>query len=139
MADPKHGAITDEAALMVVQANPGLNDHQIGKKLVEMGVVEAPNIIYKRYKKNDYLAKDIAEIRAHSREANSREAVPLAHKITVSALKSRKLSPKEKVPFIQIANKIEYGEDRGPTAGIGKVQIGQLQIYQQVIQDNLDK
>ena len=139
MADAARGLITDEAMSMVAQTNPELSNHQIGCKLKDMGVIAHPNSVYKRLKKSDYLRAEITQIRANHREKASRELTPLALDIHKKALKSKELTIKEKREWVSMAEKLELGEDRLPGMTVDKIQIAQLQVYQTLVSDNMDK
>ena len=93
----------------------------------------------KRLKKSDYLRAEITQIRANHREKASRELTPLALDIHKKALKSKELTIKEKREWVSMAEKLEFGEDRLPGMTVDKIQIAQLQVYQTLVSDNMDK
>ena len=141
MADPNHGAITDEAMLMVATQNPSLSNMQIANKVAKLGVVSHPQSAFRRFSKSDYVRRDINEVRAHLREANSRDAAPLVHKMRLKALKSKDKEEikeiKSKIKFMDQVDKIEHGEDRSPTVSVNQVNVAQLQVYQTLVADGL--
>ena len=127
----------DKAALMLTRENPEMTNHEIGKQVAGLGIIKHPSSIYKRLKRSDYLARDIAEIRQHHRETLSRELVPLAIKNTKKALKSDDIADSIKLGYTKMVMDKEFGEDRGPTVNMDKVQIAQLQVYQTLVHQNL--
>ena len=102
-----------------------------------MGVISNPSSIYKRLKKSDYLKADIAQIRLNHRQALSRELVPLAIKNTKKALKDKDMAASVKLGYTKLVMDKEFGEDRGPSVQVDKIQIAQLQVYQTLVSDNL--
>lgn len=127
----------DQGIIMAVKDNPELSNYQIGKKLHELGVVGHPLSVYHRLTKNDLMKKELAEIRRAHREQLSRELVPLAIKQTKAALKSKELNDKDKFSYTKLVLDKEFGEDHHHNIAVDKVQIGQLAIYQGLIQQNL--
>ena len=128
----------DRAAVLVATQDPELNDYEIGKRIVDLGVCKHPSSVYKRLNRSDYLCGDIAEIRQNHRQTLTRELVPLAIQNTKKALKSDEIADSVKLGYTKMVMDKEFGEDRGPSVNVDKVEIQKLQVYQTLVSSNLD-
>jgi hypothetical protein len=93
----------DKLILMKTKEDPEKSLNQIGKELVELGVYQHPNSVYKRLSKNGILRREIAEIEKYWREHLHRELYPLAAKRWKRALKSKDLDDKEAFSYVKLA------------------------------------
>lgn len=107
---PKYSK-TDKAIRMLAKEYPNANNHQLGKKLQELGTVKSARTVYKRLKKNDYLRTDIEEIRKNSRELLSREILPEALRVHKRVLKNKDIPDLKKKDWVAMAEKAEWKLD----------------------------
>jgi len=129
----------DKGIRVLATQHPEWSLHRIGLELKGMGVIKDERSVYKRTKKNPYVTAELAEIRRKNFETMSREIVPEALKIHKKALKSKELTLKEKHPWVVAAERAEFHYDQTKAPGAKEtVNIGQLQVYQQIVQANLD-
>lgn len=137
MADPNHGKITDDAILMVAQQHPNLSNNQIAHKVTELGVVTHPQSANRRFRKSDYLKRDLEEVKAHIRENGTRRIVPLAMKIHEKVLNNKNIPDEDKLPWVKQAQKLEYGDDHNKGVNVQQMNVAQLQVYQTLVADGL--
>ena len=127
----------DEAMLLVAKEHPDWNPNQIGNKLKDLGVLKCTTTPYKRLSKNAYLRGEFAEIRKANQEMMSREIVPLALKAHKEVLSDKKIPAVQKKDFIAMAEKMEFKPDVQNLKINETVNVEQLQVYQQIIHDNM--
>jgi hypothetical protein len=108
---PKNHTTTDDVISQMVRTYPNLNEHQIGKKIQQLGIIKHPETVYARLKKNEYLRADIAKIRANSAEYVSRVLAPAALEIHHKVLKDKDIPAKDKKDWVFQAEKLEFRTD----------------------------
>ena len=93
----------DRLILQMAKENPDKSKLQIGKELVDLGVYQHPNSVYKRLSRNSILKREIAEVEKYWAEHLKREIYPLAAKRWKRALKSKDLDDKEAFSYVKLA------------------------------------
>lgn len=123
----------DKMAIGLTHASPDASMVQISKQITELGINKHPLSYYRRFKKSDYLQREIGAVKKQHAETLSRIAVPLALASLVKTLKDKTLSPKERLPWVKLALDKEMREDLPVLPG-AKLSIGQVQSMQVLIQ-----
>ena len=129
-------ALKDEAILNIAKQYPNITTHELGKKLVDVGIMQLPNTIYKRLKQRDYLKERLNDLDHYWKELKSRELMPLATKELKAGLKDKDLAFKDKMPAIKLVYDKQFGEDRTPARQDTHISIDQVQV---LIQQGFDK
>jgi len=108
----------DQAAILVAKSYPELNNEQIGKKLVELGVSKNPKTIHDKWNKSDYLRRELTEVRNKNISEIQRKHVPKALKKLNSILTQ---SNDKKLQLQAVNTTLKYGMGEAlqtPTAGV---------------------
>lgn len=98
-------------AIQLIKENPDASNLQIGRQLKELGLVSDPTYIYSLVKRNQKAANDISQIREKNAEILSRDIVPHALKLHKQVLKDKTIAPKDKLPWVKLAEDKEFGAD----------------------------
>ena len=102
---------TDMKIMELVKKDPTMTNYEIGKHLRDIGVSKSERSVYCRLKKNDYLSREIDQIRQANFEMMSREVVPEALQIHKRVLKNKKIPDEKKKDWVALAEKVEFGID----------------------------
>lgn len=117
----------DKAIISEVVESPELNRYQIGSKLVEQGIIKRPNQVHQRFTKNMYLTERVERIRSHHEEEVTRVITPLVLKNLKKGVKD--LDLKDKLPFMQLAVKMDKTFKEPIPVMQAPLMVGALQVY----------
>lgn len=123
----------DELAIQVCKNNPELSNEQIGKELVRLGVSKNPKTMHTRWYRNDYLKREITEVRNHNLSEIQRKIVPKSLK------KLSKLvgDDDKKIQMQAINTTLKYGMgEMVNMPGVG-INIGHIEKIQVAINQDL--
>lgn len=126
---PKHKSKVDHVSTIVkgmVEYNPLLSDIQIAEQMSDLGLAPDKYTAQRKIARRRQLQEDIAAIRAKNFDILNRDIVPLALKIHKKALKSKKLSDKEKFPYVKLAEDKVFGEQLTISSNVPLVEVQAL-------------
>jgi hypothetical protein len=117
----------DELAIQVLKSNPDFTREQIGKELVRLGVSKSKKTIHTRWFRNDYLRRELTEVRNHNLQEIQRKLVPK------SLIKLRKQlgNSDDKIQMAAINTTLKYG--MGEMVNAPPQQVNLIQIQQAAI------
>jgi len=148
--DPKTGKLTgngkytyqkttayDKNALALFKEDPTLTPYQIGKKLKALGKAKSDTHIYRRLKRSEYLSAEFARIEKYHMEQLHRDIYPIAAKRWKKALKDKKLSAKDVMPYVKLAADKVFGETH-KHVGQRTINIASVERMQAIIGNDLE-
>jgi seryl-tRNA synthetase len=134
---PKFSKI-DKAAILIAKDNPTLNNHQIAKKVMDLGISKDRKSVHNRWYKNDYLRREITEVRNRNLSELQRKHVPKALK-KLNKLLNEKEDKKLQLQAVNTTLKYGMGEIiNAPSPGISVGAIENAQIFVNSALDTAD-
>ena len=122
----------DETAILIASQYPELSNNQIGKKIKDLGLAKNHKTIHDRWRKSDYLRREITEVRNHNIQEIQREHVPKALK----KLKKQLNNKNDNIQMRAINMSLKYGMGEMVNAPEGGVAIHTIENAQIIIEAN---
>lgn len=101
----------ERKAIELIKNDPDKPLIEVGRKLVELQLVNKPEHIYNLTRTNSKLDAPITQIRERNAEILSRDIVPQALKIHKNVLKDKNINDTDKLPWVKLAEDKEFGAD----------------------------
>jgi len=125
-------------ALSLIKKEPHATKMEIGRKLMDLGLVTRPDQIYnltRADRDNGYIDGEISEIKKRNLEMMSREIVPEALKIHKKVLQDKTIPDKKKKDWVQMAEKAEFQFDETKRPPSQPQTVNILAIQQMIYND----
>ena len=117
----------DKAAILIAKDKPHLNNSQLGKEIVKLGISKNHKSLTDRWYKNDYLRRELTEVRNKNLSTVQREHVPKALKKLGKQLNNSD----DKIQLQAINTTLKYGMGEiinAPAQGVPMVAIQNAQF-----------
>ena len=123
----------DQAAILVAKDNPTLNNEQIGKKLVSLGISKNPKTIHDKWMKSDYLRREITEVRNQNLAEIQRKLVPKS----IKKLNKLLHTDDDKLRLQAVNTTLKYGMGEPINTGTTGINIEHIDKIQIAISQDL--